>query len=316
MGRRTILDVDTGNDDAVAIILAALHPAIDVLGVTTVSGNIDVEFTTDNTLRVLDYINRQDIPVYKGLGRPFTPRPFARPSQVASTGAQAHQLHLDLPEPTMSAQSATAVEWLVETLRTATEQITLIPVAPLTNIAAAVTIAPEIVHAVDEVIIMGGASGRGNESSQAEFNVHEDPLAAQVVLSAGFEKVTMIPLDATRQALLSVNECAKMRDSGTKAAMATAGIVESYIAARQGQPWAIEKDSAPIHDALCVAYAINPASVETTFLPVSVDTTGFHTFGRTIVDPFGRDGRDANVWWAHSTNLRVFNDVLFEALSY
>ena len=315
MSKQLILDVDTGNDDAIAILMAALHPELSLLGITTVGGNLPVAVTTDNTLRVLECIGAGHIPVFRGLDRPFAPRPFPRPAGVASTGALAHQLHLDLPAPVGSARPEPAVEWLVRTLRGATSPVTLVPVAPLTNIAAAVTIAPDIVEHVDEVVLMGGASGRGNESSQAEFNVHEDPVAAHVLLNAGFKKITMIPLDATRQALISREDCAGLRALGSAGGNAAATIIEGYIAARQDQPWAQDKDAAPIHDALCVAYALDPNVVGTADTAVSIDTVGFHTYGRTIVDPLGRDGGTPNVSWAHSADAKLFSKLLFGALS-
>src|SRR5688572_13599360 len=142
-----ILDCDTGTDDAVAIMLAALHPGLDLLGVTTVWGNHDIAHTTDNTLRVLDHVGRGAVPVHAGADGPFRPRiaplPGGRPDLAPV---------LDLPAPRGVAGEGTAVEWLVQTLRAATEPVCVVPTGPLTNIAAAVTADPGIVGAVDRLV--------------------------------------------------------------------------------------------------------------------------------------------------------------------
>ncbi|WP_205857342.1 nucleoside hydrolase, partial [Phytoactinopolyspora endophytica] len=170
--RKVVLDVDTGNDDAVAIMMAALHPDIDLIGCTTVGGNLSIEETTDNTLRVLDHVGRSDVPVYRGLRKPFAPRPYP-----IAPSPPIHEPTLPLPDPRSHARKTPAVEWLIETLRTTTEQITLVPVAPLTNIAAALTVAPEIREAVAEIVIMGGGHAFGNRTVSAEFNIYYDPIA-------------------------------------------------------------------------------------------------------------------------------------------
>jgi len=142
MARTIILDVDTGTDDAVAIMVAALHPDIELPACTTVWGNLPVVNTTDNTLRVLDYIERSSVPVYKGLGKPFGPIQIPVPLTDDRSAGKMHPTQLDLPEATSRAQGQSAVEWLVQTLRTRTEPVTLVPVGPLTNIAAALTLDP------------------------------------------------------------------------------------------------------------------------------------------------------------------------------
>lgn len=302
--RNVILDVDTGNDDAVAIMMAGLHPDIRLMGCTTVAGNLPVKNTTDNTLRVLSHIGRSDVPVFRGLSKPFAPRPFPDPEGFVSSATPVHQEELVLPEAPMTEQSSTAVEWLVETLRATTEKVTLIPVGPLTNIAAAVTLAPEIVDAVDEIIIMGGSASHGNETSQAEFNIYRDPVAAQVVFNAGFERLVLVTLDATRKAVVSSRQCQELAALGSPAATATAQILDYYIRGN------VPESEAAVHDALCVAYAIDPAIIALEHLNVQADAVGFHTYGRTIVDIKGTSGRTPNAFVALDTNAARFYDLL------
>ena len=160
------------------------------------------------------------------------------------------------------------------------------PVGPLTNIAAAVTLAPEIVDAVDEIVIMGGSASHGNETSQAEFNIFEDPVAAHVVVNAGFERLTLVTLDATRKARVSAAQCRELEALGTPGATATAQILDYYIRGNSDKALG----SAAVHDALCIAYLLDPSVIESARLHVGVDTVGFHTYGRTLDRPH-RDRR-------------------------
>ncbi|RZU66585.1 purine nucleosidase/ribosylpyrimidine nucleosidase [Microterricola gilva] len=304
--RKIILDVDTGNDDAVAIMMAGLHPDLTLLGCTTVAGNLPVANTTENTLRVLHHIGRSDVPVFRGLGAPFAPHPFPTPAEFVSSATPVHQEELELAPSPVAVDPTPAVEWLVETLRAATERITLVPVGPLTNIAAAITIAPEIVDAVDEIVIMGGSASHGNETSQAEFNIFQDPVAAHVVMNAGFDRLTLVTLDATRHARVSAAQCRELEALGTAGAMATAQILDYYIRGNGNS----SPDGAAVHDALCVAYLLDPAVIEVARLHVAIDTVGFHSYGRTLIDLTGISGQRPN----SSVALKADSARFFELL--
>ena len=239
MATKVILDVDTGTDDAVAIMFAALHPDLELLAVTTVNGNVPLEHTTDNTLRVLDFIGHAHIPVYAGLSRPLVRHDFPGEKDYArDPKTNMHGLELDIPAPTSRAQDTNAVEFLVETLRTTTEQIALVPVGPLSNIGAVLAIDPTIAEAVHEVVIMGGGYRHGNVTPTAEFNIWADPEAADMVLTAGFERLTLVPLDATHEALVSRHDVARLDALGTPAGGPPRG--SSAVAStptRRGTAW-------------------------------------------------------------------------------
>lgn len=309
--RTIILDVDTGNDDAVAIMMAGLHPDIRLAGCTTVAGNLPVARTTENTLRVLNHIGRTDVPVFQGLGAPFAPRPFPTPAAFVSSAAPVHQEELALRPSPAHVQDTPAVEWLVETLRNTTEAITLVPVGPLTNIAAALTIAPEIVQSVDEIVIMGGSASHGNETPQAEFNIYQDPVAAHVVINAGFEQLTLVTLDATRKARVSAAQCRELEGLGTPAATATAQVLDYYIRGNTDKA----SESAAVHDALCVAYLLDPAVIDVARLHVAVDTVGFHTYGRTLIDLTGIGGQTPNASVALNADPHTFFELLRSTLA-
>ena len=315
MVRKVILDVDTGTDDAVAIMLAALHSEIDLIACTTVWGNRPVANTTDNTLRVLDYIGHPGIPVYRGLDAPFAPIQVARPATDDHSGGKMHPEQLGLPEARQSAQSQPAVEWLVQTLRAATEPVTLVPVGPLTNIAAAVTIDPSIADKVEEIVIMGGAHAFGNATPSAESNIWHDPVAADVVLKAGFRRVVLVPLDATHDALITGTQAAELESIGTPAARATASLIRQRITAHdESQPQAI-LDSAPIHDALCIAYLIDPSVIPLTFYHVGIETMGVQAFGRTVIDVRFRGTEQPNAYVALTADAEKFYELLKAGVS-
>lgn len=313
--RKLILDVDTGTDDAVAIMLGALHPELDLLGCTTVNGNIEVEYCTDNTLRTLDYIDRSDIPVFEGSKEAIVRRDLPTPRADRWSEADSHGLELPIPAGHSVKQDMHAVNWLIETYRNTTEEITLVPVGPLTNIALAIKMDPGFVDRVPELVIMGGGHEISNTTAGAEFNIWVDPEAADVVFQAGFERIVLVPLEATHQALVSMEHCRQLRALGTPAGEASALFIERRIRAYDmGQPMVIT-ESAPVHDALCVAYLLEPEVIGLHEYHVAIETKGEHTLGRTVIDTHFRGKKDANAFVAMSSNPELFVDVLLEAFA-
>jgi inosine-uridine nucleoside N-ribohydrolase len=316
MSRKIILDVDTGSDDAVAILAAALHPGLDLIGVTTVAGNVPVENTTDNTLRVLDLVGRPDIPVFPGLAHPIARRGFPGPRhfQQGSKGDM-HGLALPLPEARTAAQPTSAVEYLVETLRATTEPLTLVAVGPQSNVATALAVAPAIRESVDELVVMGGAHAYGNVTASAEFNIWADPEAASMVFSAGFRRLTLVTLDATHQALVTRADCAALAALGTPAGRAAAALITNRIDAYSANHGASVDQTAPVHDAVCIAYLLRPEIVTTRHLHVSVDTGGSATVGRTVIDTRPNATGAANAHVAFTADARMLVDLLAETFA-
>lgn len=315
MPKRVILDVDTGTDDAIAIMMAAMHPDIELLGCTTVWGNLPVANTTDNTLRVLDYIGQSHIPVFRGLDKPFGPIPRASVSSGATNRGGMHPPKLDLPDPVSTAHARPAVEWLVETLREASEPITLVPVGPLTNIAAAITMDPSIVGKVEEIVIMGGANEFGNVTPSAEANIWHDPVAADVVFKAGFERLVLVPLDATHDALITADQSAEVRSLGTPGAIATAMCLDQRVVAHDTSQPQVIPHSAAVHDALCIAYLLDPNVIPLDFVHVAVETVGELTFGRTVMDIRQRGSEAPNAYVALTADRAIFFDLMKGALA-
>jgi len=312
--RKLILDVDTGTDDAVAVMYAALHPDLELIGVTTVNGNVTVDHCTDNTLRVLDFINRGDIPVFEGLARPIARSDFPIPRALKkSTGV--HGTALDVPPATSVKQNKHAVEFLIETYRAATDPIVLVPTGPLSNIAAAIAMDPKFVERVPEIVLMGGAHHHGNVTPSAEMNIWADPDAAASVFAAGFPKLVCVPLDATHQALVSRQVCDEMKALGTPAGIAAERFIGRRIGAYDANQPMKEAGAAPVHDALCVTYLIDPSVITTALLHVAVETYGALTVGRTVVDTNKRGAGKPNCHFAFGADREKFCRMLLKTFA-
>ncbi|MEU7835235.1 nucleoside hydrolase [Nonomuraea sp. NPDC049129] len=315
MSRKIILDVDTGTDDAVAIMFAALHPELDLIGVTTVNGNVPLENTTDNTLRVLDWIGRSQIPVFAGLSRPIARLGFPSTKHFErDSDNDPHGSALSIPPPRSTRQDTGAVEFLVETLRATTEQITLVPVGPLSNIATVLAIDPSLTEAVDELVVMGGGHAVTNVTASAEFNIWADPEAASVVLSAGFARTTLVPLDATHQALVTRSTCLKLEKSGTPAGIAASRFISRRISAYHGVVSA--EDAAPVHDVVCTAYLVQPQVITTRSVHVAVETTDCLTVGRTVMDTRLGAAQKPNADVAFGADAELLAELLLEVFTH
>jgi inosine-uridine nucleoside N-ribohydrolase len=312
MPTKVILDVDTGTDDAVALMVAALSPDLELIGATTVNGNTAVHNCTENTLRVFDWIGLPDIPVHQGMSRPL-----ARMQQPRGMASRIHGDLLDLPErrPDSRAQlqPGHAVDWLIDTYLASDGDITLVPVGPLTNIATAIQKEPTILEKIPEIVIMGGAHDHGNMTASAEFNIWLDPEAARIVVNSG-RPIRMVPLDATHRALVGLDDCKRLRDLGTPAGEAAARFVEKRIDGYDATQPMHRANAAPVHDALAVCAIIDPSVITTHFIPVDVETDAELSDGRTVCDFRFRSGKPANVSFAMDADEPKFVRMLMEIL--
>ena len=309
MTTRIILDVDTGTDDAVALMVAALSPDIELVGATTVNGNTALQNCTENSLRVFDHIGLTGVPVYEGMSQPLV-RP--NPHQI-NPASRIHGDFLDLPPSRSTKGSQHAVDWLIDTFMASDGDITLVPVGPLTNIATAMRKEPRIIERIPELVIMGGAHDHGNATASAEFNIFLDPEAAWIVVNCG-RPIRMLPLDATHEALVSKEDCAKIRALGTPAAIATATLIEKRIDGYDATQPMHRLGAAPVHDALAVCAVIDPTVITTHFIYVDVETGGELSRGRTVCDFRGRSRKEPNVHFAMDADEPKFISMLTEIL--
>jgi inosine-uridine nucleoside N-ribohydrolase len=313
MPTKVILDVDTGTDDAVALMTAALSPDLELVGATTVNGNTTIDFTTENTLRVFDFIGLPEVPVHRGMDRPLV-----RTDVKRGMAARIHGDMLDLPEISRGAtvQPGHAVDWLIETYLGSNGDIVLCPVGPLTNIAMAIQREPRIVEFIPEIVIMGGAHDHGNITASAEFNIWLDPESARIVVNCG-RPIRMVPLDATHRALVSTEDAARLRALGTPAGEAAARFVLQRIDGYDATQPMPRKDgalAAPVHDALAVCAIIDPSILTTEHIPVDVEVHAELSIGRTVCDFRFRSGKPANVHFAMDADEPKFNRMLLEIL--
>jgi pyrimidine-specific ribonucleoside hydrolase len=281
-----VLDVDTGVDDACALLLAALHPDLDLRAVTCVGGNAPVDAVVANTLTVLEAAGRLDVPVARGAARPLLEHPV--------DAAHVHGIDgmgdLDWPRSQAQPDPRHAVELLRDVLTDAAEavrggaeaeRVTLVPLAPLTNIALLLRTHPEVAQGLREIVFMGGAAHVGNATASAEFNVFHDPEAAAVVLDAASElgiPVTMYGLDVFYEPRVSAQQAAALVDHGGKGAAGLGGRLIGYQCQR------FSSTGATIGDAGAVCAVIDRSGVRTQRLPVRVELAGTWSRGRTIVD--------------------------------
>jgi len=310
MPTKVILDVDTGTDDAVALMTAALSPDLELVGATTVNGNTTVDNTTENTLRVFDWIGLPDVPVHRGM-----PRPLARTQMEQRNPARRiHGDLLDLPAASHAKlQPGHAVDWLIETYLASAGDIVLCPVGPLTNVATAIQKEPAILEKIPQIVLMGGAHDHGNTTASAEFNIWMDPEAARIVVNCG-RPIRMIPLDATHRALVSKEDCERLRGLGTPAGEAAARFTLKRIDGYDATQPMHRAGAAPVHDALALCSIIDPSVVTTERIPVDVEVFAELSVGRTVCDFRFRSGKPANVDFAMDADEPRFVRMLLEIL--
>ncbi|MGK7653066.1 nucleoside hydrolase [Roseovarius sp. B08] len=308
--RKIIIDTDPGQDDAVAILLALASPEeIEVLGITCVAGNVPLELTVRNARMVCELAGRRDVKVFAGCDRPLDRDLVTAEHVHGKTGLDGP----DLPEPTMPLQDMRAVEFIIETLRKEpASSVTLVPIGPLTNIATAFRMAPDIVRKVHEIVLMGGAYFEvGNITPAAEFNIHVDPHAADLVFRAGVPIVVM-PLDVTHKALVTRARNDAFRAIGNRVGTAVAEMTdffERYDREKYGS------DGAPLHDPCTVAYLIRPELFSGRHVNVEIETGSELTMGMTVADWWGVTDRAANALFIGNLDADGFFELLTERLA-
>jgi inosine-uridine nucleoside N-ribohydrolase len=287
-----VLDVDTGVDDACALMLAALHPALDLRAVTCVGGNAPLADVVRNTLSVLDTCGREDVPVGAGADRPLLEEPVDARHVHGNDGMG----DLSWPTSTRSPGDRHAVELLRDVLLEAAEgseedRVTLVPLAPMTNIALLLRTYPDAARGLRRIVFMGGAAHVGNATASAEFNVFHDPEAAAITLDAcadlGIE-VVMYGLDVFYGPRVTLDQAAALVAAHDDGPVGLAGRLIAFQCER------FEADSATIGDAGAVCAVIDPGGLTIERLPVRVELAGTWSRGRTIVDRRDWDGNLAH----------------------
>jgi inosine-uridine nucleoside N-ribohydrolase len=300
-----LVDCDPGHDDAIALLLALASPELDLLGVTTVAGNQTLEKTTANALRVLEFAGRADVPVAAGADRPLARELFVAAYVHGESGLDGPEL----PEPAGAPVDQHAVDFLAERIAGAGRPVTLVPVGPLTNVALLLARHPDAAENLERIVLMGGAVAEGNVTPAAEFNVYVDPEAAWRVFRSSVP-VTMIGLDVTHKALMSVAHAERIRASGRVGRL----VAELYDFFLEYHRRTYGTEGAPIHDAVAVAQVLRPGIVETLHRHVDVDCESQLCRGRTVVDLWGRTGNEPNAEVGVDIDADGFLELLCERI--
>ncbi|WP_062435125.1 nucleoside hydrolase [Herbidospora daliensis] len=300
--KKILLDCDPGIDDALAIAFAHGSPALDLVGLTTVGGNVSLELTTLNARKLREFLGFPEVPVVPGsAGALVASRIDA--SEVHGFGGLGGAV---LPEPRLPAAGGHAVDFIVDTLAASPGEISLVAVGPLTNIALAVRKEPRIMEWARDFTILGGSYTRGNRTPAAEFNIAADPEAAAIVFGAGWT-VNQIGLDVSLTALARGPVLDRMRDLGRLGSELLIPSLEFY-----GMTTA--HDGPAVHDALAVAFVADPSLFEFTPAVVDVETAGRFTSGMTVID-FNLRGRLPNANVARSIDVARFWELTLESFA-
>lgn len=292
------------------LLLALACPdEFDILGITTVAGNVPLDLTQRNARIVCELAGRTDVPVYAGCDKPMRRELITAENVHGKTGIDG----VDVYPPAMPLQDQHAVDFIIETLLEADDNsVTLVPTGPLTNIGLAISRQPGILPKIKEIVLMGGAMREaGNTTPSAEFNILVDPDAAQIVMHCG-RPLTIVPLDVTHQALVSQNRIEQIRELDTPVGTAVVGMMEFF---NRFDSEKYGSEGAPLHDPCTIAYLLKPELFKGKMCNVEVETQSPLSLGHTAVDFWAVTDRAANANWLYQVDADGFFALLIERLN-
>tara|TARA_B100000965_G_scaffold58094_1_gene44262 strand:- start:54 stop:995 length:942 start_codon:yes stop_codon:yes gene_type:complete len=309
MSEKIIIDCDPGQDDAVALFLALSSPdELEILGITTVAGNVPLKLTERNARIICDIADSKKTQVFAGCSRPMLVNLMTAENVHGKTGIDG----IDIFKPMTLLKELHAVDFIVETLKDAeTDSITLVPTGPLTNIALAIIKDPSILNSIKQIVLMGGAMREaGNLSASAEFNMRVDPHAAKVVFECGLPIIVM-SLDVTHKVLTSRERVREIESIGNSVSTATANMLK-FFARYDSEKYGI--DGAPLHDPCTIAWLLNQDLFSGKECNVRIETESPLTLGHTSVDFWGVEGNIPNATWMQDVDDDGFYDLLINRL--
>ncbi len=303
--RRVVLDCDPGHDDAMAILLAAASPALELLAITTVAGNQTLDKVTLNARRVCSVAGIIDVPIAAGCDKPMRREQVVAGDIHGASGLDG----VDWPEPTVGLDPRHGVDVIVEAAEAG--PLTLIAVGQLTNVATALERAPHIAANLERISIMGGAIGLGNRTPSAEFNIYADPEAAAAVFASGVP-ITLLPLEATHRALATDEVLERIAALGSPVAAMSIALMRFFAETYER---VFGFDAPAVHDPCAVAAVIEPSIITTRHVNVMIDTSSGIGAGRTACDIHGVTGNPENADVAIDLDARAFWDLMIRALA-
>ena len=308
--RRIILDCDPGRDDAIAIAMTLASSAeIELAGITAVAGNVPLEITWRNARFLCELCGFPGVPVHAGADRPLARERVTATRHHGESGLEGVEVGM----PAGPIDFHGAVGFIADTLRASgDEEITLVAIGPLTNLALAVTEYPDLLPKVREIVVMGGASRTGgNVTPAAEFNIYADPHAAAAVFDCG-RPITIHGLDVTHQVLATPGHSERLQRIGGEAARRLAPLLHPAAGSRGAR---FGPERSPIHDPCTIAWLLQPELFATETVPVAVETEGTHALGATVVDWWGVTGREPNARWVTEADGEAVLDLLIERVA-
>lgn len=304
--RKFIIDCDTGTDDAIAILAAFGSEEIELVGITSVNGNVNEEYTSKNNLDLCEYLNF-DCPVTHGATLPLSSG-YRNSSDI--THGKTGLGSIILPEATRTKfDSRMAPLFIYEKAKELKGELELLVIGPMTNIAIALIEYPELTDLIKHIYFMGGSVWGGNVTTTAEFNIWADPEAGHTVLSSGIP-MTMIGLDVTLKAIMTIQDIEDLRNNNTKASNLAADLLDFMVIRRDKGG-----EDLVMHDALALAAALYPECMTYKEYWMDVETTGTYTRGHTFADVRNKIGNKANVKVAMDVDVEAFRKWLVEKIN-
>ena len=308
--KKIILDCDPGHDDAVAIMLAAAHDNIEILGITCVAGNATLENTKMNALKICSLIGKTNIPIYAGSDKPLIYDLVTAEHVHGKSGLDTDGQPINISDG-YDIQNLHAVDFIINTCHQEKEPIYLCPVGPLTNIAMALQKDPSIAPKIKEIIFMGGAAMcLGNITPVAEFNIYVDPHAANIVLNSGI-KTVMFGLDVTHK--VNVNDVIinDIKNNQNKSSILFADLMNFYSKTHRE---VFEINESPLHDPCVIGYLIDEKIFSGKLVNVQVEETSILTRGKTVTDWLKVTDRKPNCHVMINADSTKFFSILKEEL--
>ncbi|MCP9312890.1 pyrimidine-specific ribonucleoside hydrolase RihA [Liquorilactobacillus satsumensis] len=307
MLEKIIMDCDPGQDDTIALIMAAAAPELELLAVTTSAGNQTPDKTLNNAMRVLTLLHKSDVPVASGNQKPLLQELMIAPQVHGKTGLDG----AILPEPNFAPQQMPAVELMAQILERQPEPVTLVVTGPMTNIALFLQIYPYLKGKIKQLVCMGGAMDYGNFTPTTEFNIAVDPEAAKIVFEAGIPLI-MAGLDVTYQAQIYPEEIAEISKIKNAVARSVAGQLAFYGTFYAQEKWGFK--GIPLHDPCTIAWLLHPEYFEKKQYHVEVETKGEFTRGQTVVDRWDLLHKPQNVGVLTKVKRAAFVNLLLSSL--
>jgi purine nucleosidase/pyrimidine-specific ribonucleoside hydrolase len=301
-----IIDCDPGHDDVFGIWLAAGHPSLELLAITTVGGNVPLEHTSRNARIALTVAGVTDVPVAAGAAGPIARRLETAEWIHGENGLGGPEL----PEPAIDLHPRGAVGLMADVLLAADEPVAIVATGPITNVGILLRDRPELAGRIREVVWMGGSTGRGNVTPYAEFNAWVDPEALAIVVASGV-RFTMVGLNVTHSALVTAAVRERLAAVGTATAAFGDELLE-FFCRTNGEVFGMP--DGPLHDPVAVAVLVDPEVVTSVHTRLDVELAGTETAGATSVDLDGMLRREPNAWVATGLDVDRFWDLLDEAI--